>query len=369
MIKRLDDLLLGEIKQPIEHAKRFTICDSLLRNFYVVIGSRSIAFYCRIITSNKRKSVNLGRYPITGTNEARLKAIALLTGQQQPNKPLNESLETITTSSETLSELLARYHSSRKLAEATKKSMVATFRQGLSDWLDKPATNLTPKRFEVIYRRLFMDGRESSARMLGRYTRAIYRWNGLIDPTSGLYKNTGESMGKVVARDRRIEQHQLADFKRVMPQLTEQQQLSIMVALCSGMRKSELQSVTPSSLDHATKSIKLAKTKNGKPHQIPIPHELWQQLIEASKEKAADSPILTIGDKLPRMLTDKIPLSWHDCRRTCASTLIMLNESESLVKALLNHSGGSVTQVHYLRFDREQIRKAVEKLADYFNCN
>lgn len=186
---------------------------------------------------------------------------------------------------------------------------------------------------------------------------------------------SGETLSELLSRY--VNSKQLSDatkhsmdsvIKRVMPTLTNEQQLSIMIALCTGLRKSELQSITLSRLDNATQSIKLARTKNGKPHQIPLPAELWRQLIEGSKNKSSDQPLLAIGSHLPKAFTRVIPLSFHDCRRTAASTLIQLGEPESLVKSLLNHTDSkNVTQAHYLRFDREQIRQAVDKLLNYFS--
>lgn len=153
-----------------------------------------------------------------------------------------------------------------------------------------------------------------------------------------------------------------------MPILPKSQQLAIMTALVTGLRKSELQSITPSSFCHQTKSIKLTKTKNGKPHQLPLPEGLWLLLLDEARQKSLNEPILPIGDHLPKAFTRVIPLSWHDCRRTCASTLAANGVSEALIKTILNHSDrGNVTQAHYLRFDIEKQRGVLTSLADYFN--
>lgn len=368
MIKRLDNTLLNSIKQPTQHAKRFRVYDSLVSGLFALVATKSICFYVTVRQDGKRKAVNLGRFPIVSVEAARSKAIALLTGNQ--HKPTSFELldEAGAASGETLSELLSRYVNSKQLSDATKHSMDSVIKRGLGDYLGRDASALTGDLFESIYRDLLNDGKEPTARILARYTRAVYRWAQLSDPCERLTQKTGHSLYKVKTKDRRIEPHQLPAFKRVMPTLTNEQQLSIMIALCTGLRKSELQSITLSRLDNATQSIKLARTKNGKPHQIPLPAELWRQLIEGSKNKSSDQPLLAIGSHLPKAFTRVIPLSFHDCRRTAASTLIQLGEPESLVKSLLNHTDSkNVTQAHYLRFDREQIRQAVDKLLNYFS--
>lgn len=368
MLKRLSDDLLNSIKQPTEYAKRLRVSDTLVSNFFALVATRSICFYVTISESGKRKAVNLGRYPHIDTATARHKAIELITGNQYKPTFLEPYSNAPTATGETLSELLDRYITSKQLSDATKHSMDSVIKRGLGDYLSRDSSALTGELFESIYRDLLNDGKEPTARILARYTRAVYRWAQLSDPCERLTQKTGHSLYKVEAKDRRIEPHQMELFRRVMPTLTNEQQLSIMIALCTGLRKSELQSITLSSLDHATQSIKLARTKNGKPHSVPLPESLWRQLIEGSKNVASDSPILTIGDKLPKAFTRQIPLSWHDCRRTAASTLISLGESESVVKALLNHSDkANVTQTHYIRHDREQIRQAVDKLLNHFS--
>lgn len=368
MLKRIDDGLLYSIKQPQKSSKRFYIYDTLIKGLRVSVSSRSITFYLYTNIDGKRQMHKLGLFPVIDTATAQAKAIALLTGNQ--HKPTSFELldEAGAASGETLGELLSRYVNSKQLSDTTKHSMDSVIKRGLGDYLSRDASALTAELFESIYRDLLNDGKEPTARILARYTRAVYRWAQLSDPCERLTQKTGHSLYKVEAKDRRIEPHQLPAFKRVMPQLTSDQQLSIMIALCTGLRKSELQSITLSSLCFDTNSIKLARTKNGKAHSAPLPELLWRQLLQATKDKASDQPLLAIGSHLPKAFTRVIPLSWHDCRRTVASTLISLGEPESLVKALLNHTDSkNVTATHYLRFDREQIRQAVDKLLNYFS--
>lgn len=368
MIKRLDNTLLNSIKQPTQHAKRFRVYDSLVSGLFALVATKSICFYVTVRQDGKRKAVNIGRFPIVSVEAARLRAIELITGNQHKSTSFELLNEAGAASGETLSELLDRYITSKQLSDATKHSMDSVIKRGLGDYLSRDASALTADSFESIYRDLLNDGKEPTARILARYTRAVYRWAQLSDPCERLTQKTGHSLYKVEAKDRRIEPHQMELFRRVMPTLTNEQQLSIMIALCTGLRKSELQSITLSSLDHATQSIKLARTKNGKPHSVPLPESLWRQLIEGSKGKPTDEPLLNIGSHLPKAFTRVIPLSWHDCRRTAASTLISLGEPESLVKSLLNHTDSkNVTATHYLRFDREQIRQSVDKLLNYFS--
>jgi integrase len=371
----ISNATLENISRPTTGKERFIIRDRQIGGFYAIVGMKRTSFRLAYSAQNKRHDVNLGHEPIVDASLARKRALSLLAGFEFPPSPHLLEAQTLwqtpeddnTATGETLRQLLTRYHASKQLADATKKGMIKSFNQGLSDWLDKPALKLTPTEFETIYRGMLERGIESSARMMARYTRAVFRWAEMADPTAKLTQKTGHSANKVEARDRRIESHQLADFKRIMPKLTDDQQLAIMTALVTGMRKSELQSVTPLSLCHQTQSIKLARTKNGKAHVIPLPPDLWGQLVSEGSKKKPNQPILSVGFHLPKQFTRLIALSWHDCRRTCASTMASLGEPEALIKTVLNHlDKKNVTQAHYLRFDLEQQRAALQKVYDYF---
>jgi integrase len=357
---KITDQLLDRVKQPKSSHQRTIIRDTLLSGFQVVVSSRSIVFRYQCSSKGHRITRTLGRYPVITSKAAREMVFnGDDRGLFQSPKLSSSSVESL----ESIAELLKRYTKDKQLSEATIKSMHKSYMQGLSDWLDKYATSLTAQAFESVYRSMLDRGIESSARMLARYVRAVYRWAELPDPTEKLTKNTGHSANKIVARDRRIESHQLPLFKTVMSQLTDGQRLAIMTALVTGMRKSELQSITANSLDHANKSIKLPKTKNGKSHQIPLPESLWLSLVAVSNEMQPDSWLLSVGDHLPKAFTRLIPLSWHDCRRTCASMMAANGEPEALIKTILNHvDKRNVTQAHYLRFDLEKQREALGEI-------
>lgn len=372
----ISNATLEIIQRPATGRERFIIRDRQIGGFYAIVGMKRTSFRLAYSAQNKRHDVNLGRTPLVDADLARKRALSLLAGFELPQSPHLLEAQTLwqtpedEATGETLRQLLARYHASKQLADATKKGMIKSFNQGLSDWLDKPAALLTAEKFETIYRGMLSRSIESSARMMARYVRAVYRWAELADPTAKLTQKTGHSANKVEARDRRIEAHQMQTFKSIMPQLTSDQQLAVMTALTTGMRKSELQSITPFSLDHATQSIRLAKTKNGKSHIIPLPPALWEQLISEGSKKKPSQPILSVGFHLPKQFTRLIPLSWHDCRRTCASTMASLGEPEALIKTVLNHlDRKNVTQSHYLRFNLEQQRAALQKVYDYFQYN
>ncbi|HQR96697.1 MAG TPA: hypothetical protein PLF09_08895 [Thiotrichales bacterium] len=274
----ISNTALENISRPTTGKERFIIRDRTIGGFYCIVGMKRISFRLAYSAQNKRHDVNLGRTPIVDADLARKRALSLLAGFQLPQpvhlleaEALWQTPEDEATG-ETLRQLVTRYTTSRQLADKTRSDMMGQIERNLAQWLNQPATALTADRFESVYRDLLERDKASSARLLARYARAVFRWAELPDPTAKLTQKTGHSANKVEARDRRIEAHQMQTFKSVMTQLTSDQQLAIMTALVTGMRKSELQSVTPLSLCHQTQSIKLARTKNGVTGNVKMTH-------------------------------------------------------------------------------------------------
>jgi integrase len=162
------------------------------------------------------------------------------------------------------------------------------------------------------------------------------------------------------AKEARLEKHQISKFNTALNKLTPETKTGVLVALFTGMRRSELQSLTSSNLCHDTKSIKLTTTKSKKPHLLPVGDVTWSLL--SNLNRLANQPLLTIPDRIPKAIHD-LGLSWHDLRRSCGSLLSELGADLAVVKRILNHTtGNDITLKHYLHISNETIRKWLNEL-------
>jgi integrase len=111
----------------------------------------------------------------------------------------------------------------------------------------------------------------------------------------------------------------------------------------AGMRRSEL------SEDLSTWTLPGERTKNHRPHVVPLP-PMARQLIETMAEEGrfvftttGDSPV-SVGSKIKKRLDKamKIP-PWrlHDLRRTAATGMAELGIPPHIVEAALNHISGA----------------------------
>jgi integrase len=145
----------------------------------------------------------------------------------------------------------------------------------------------------------------------------------------------------------------------------------------TGLRWSEIQDVRPD-LPHAQMQIELpgSRTKNGKPHIIPLSPSAFAILKQLPRIGDSDLVFTTngrnpvtdfVGAKRQLDGLIKIP-AWrtHDLRRTAATGLQRLGINLQVIEAVLGHVGGSrsgivgVYQRH--SFDAEK-RTALEAWA------
>ena len=377
---KLTDDLLAHVKQPKTSSNRFMIRDSLVAGFFVTVSSRSISYGLTVNEQGKRKALSLGKYPHLSVVQARQTALELQTSNDiistitHRKSSLKQQQHTSTnlrghiTSNETLAELIARYGNIRQLKPRTLSDIYSLCKRYLLSYLQQPAQQLTPSIYQPIYLDLVARGVTTSSKQLSRYLSAIYVWAELPNPIGDLSKKTGNSIYSGNARDRRLESYQLNDFKSIMLQLTDSQQLVIMTALVTELRKNELAQISPESLHKATQSIIVSQTKNGKVHRLPLPDRLYERLENQSLIVNNQQSMLGVTERLPKVLIDVIPLSWHDLRRTTASTLASLGANEYVIKRVLNHTNKQdVTATHYARIDEAVIRQWLSKLYDHFN--
>lgn len=353
----LTDQFISRLKQPKTAQERFIVRDSLLAGFAIIVSSKSIKFTFTRQQNNKRQYAVIGQYPFESCEQARMKAFELLQGKPLAitNNPPAPQL------GKTVRELFHAYANSRQLAASTISDLVDRCPRLLGDHADKPASNLDQSTFETIYRNLINNNKASSARLLARYVSATWNWEGLPNPTTHLARRTGMAPTKSNAKDNRLETHQLGAFHRALNALTNEQKTGILVAIFTGLRRSELKSLTRDNLCYTTKSIKLATTKAKKPHTLPVGDATWSLLTHAANT-IHNAPLLHIADRIPKAIHD-LRLSWHDLRRTCGSLLSELGADLAITKRILNHStGNDITLKHYLHISNDTIRQWLTEL-------
>lgn len=192
-----------------------------------------------------------------------------------------------------------------------------------------------------------------------------YLDDGALNPTRLIRRFPEVKRDRFVSRD---------EMPRLVSAIDAEQnvfiQALIWLYLFTGMRKSELQTLTWESVDLARPEIRLADTKAGRPLYLPLSSPATFVLERIPKMR--NNPYVFCGQRHGRHLVN-VSKAWlrirkaaglndvrlHDLRRTVGSWVAQSGASLALIGKILNHSNVSTTQV-YARFDQELVAATLE---------
>ena len=153
----------------------------------------------------------------------------------------------------------------------------------------------------------------------------------------------------------------------------------LVIALNTGLRKSEILNLTWDCVDFDTNEITILDTKNGKKNIIPMSNKLRTLLSEKYKTESLNKYVFTNpmtnnkyvdikkAFKTVCELANVEKLRFHDLRHTAATRMVACGVPLPAVKEILNHASINTT-MRYAHTMREQKESAVEALANYTSC-
>ncbi len=153
------------------------------------------------------------------------------------------------------------------------------------------------------------------------------------------------------------------------------------LAVATGLRFSELASITPGSFDLDSKSptvtVAAAYTKNGEPATLPLPHDLAEDLAPHMATIAPEAPAFPLPDKGAAMLRidleaagiayrddSGLVFDFHALRCQCATLADAAGVSPRVVQRLMRHSTLELTG-RYTRprtVDLEQAARSIPSI-------
>ena len=150
--------------------------------------------------------------------------------------------------------------------------------------------------------------------------------------------------------------------------------------LLTGQRRNEVAHMRwpEIDVDGAMWHLPAVSTKTGRAHDVPLSSAMLD-LLASTPRYGGDFVFSTRGGAVPvsgfskakarldGLLPDMPPWRFHDLRRTFATHLEELGTARSVIAALLNHAGGSVTDVYTRAGLATDKRNAVEQVADLFS--
>jgi len=157
---------------------------------------------------------------------------------------------------------------------------------------------------------------------------------------------------------------------------SKQWRLKILIAVCTGLRVSDIESLDIKDLDFERKTISIVnkKTKKITNHQ-PLPDALMPELQRFMMEEVDDGQVKLFKIRFCYRRWNKIKamaglpnIEFHDLRRTFGSMQADAGVPIKALQEMYNHSSIETTMKHYIKTGESEKRDGVNKLkvAEWF---
>ncbi|BHH84325.1 tyrosine-type recombinase/integrase [Desulforhopalus sp. 52FAK] len=357
----------------------YFIRDSRLKGFAVkVYPSGTIKFIAEIWQDGKSIRKTLGDYPIMSLPDARQSAISFINEVRQ-GKLISQKKQ------QTLGKLLAQYLSTTKLKPNTIKNYKHVVLFYLSDWLNKPITQISKRKVEAKFyqiRDIGVGGGKptfSQAIATMRYLSALMNYamaDEIIDsnPVQVLkLKRVDRSLRK---RENYLPANKAKELLHISASETHPVTLAVHLMLYTGLRKNEALKLMWCDIEaiEGIDCLIIRDTKNNRPHYVPITSNIRKILAKAANNtefifpstQKKGAPMEDVRPTLGR-LSKMIDMDFrcHDLRRTFATRASDVGIDYLMIKRMLNHKSNDITG-HYIQWhskdNLESMRVALKRI-------
>lgn len=354
----------------------FTVIgDTVIKPLKLRLGRKGCTWVFRTAASYK----TLGSFPMLSTDLARRAALAMMQGTALPTLPIQPiALTTPDTKNDTptLEVAVKEYITTRQLKPTTARQMASSLAT-LGDYFTKPLNELTPDAFSDWFKTKLKDGKPTTAAMIGRYVRAVFKWSvvryglhDLPDPTLKVRTLTGEGF-TTKAKNSRLTLDSLPRWWAHVGALPDDAtRVLLRTYLLTGARKTELLELHHKDIlidPNGIVVVTLIDTKNGTDHTLRLGTWLSAQWVKLLTGKPKTGLVFAgqatrlrrqVEQIAKAMASDAVGI--HDLRRSFASFAHEAGIDMPTLKACMNHAAaaGDVTTRHYLRVSPDAMARA-----------
>jgi integrase len=352
--------------------------DDSLPGFGVRVGARSKVFFAEAQVHRRTVRVTIGRADVLSPEIARQRARTLLgemAGGRDPNQAKRAALETGLSIQEAFD---AFFRAKQHLAACTVSGYGRTARVYLADWAKKPIREVTRQMVLARHQRVAEQHGAVTANNVMRHLRSVYNWLAAsqddLPPNPVAILTQARAWSKERRRRTVISQHNLPAWWEAVMAEPEHARDFLLVALLTGMRRSEIATLKWDHIDLIGKCFHLPKTKNGDPLDLPM-SDFVARLIRARRELVGQTEwvfpgtgetghVVEIKKYLRRVVTvSGVAFTLHDLRRTFITIAESLDIPAYALKRLLNHRADSDVTGGYIVIDAERLRSPVERIS------
>jgi len=383
---------VARLKAPDPSGKQTLHWDTELRGFGVLCSgtTNSKTYVVQRDVKGKARRVTVGPVNVLSIDEAREGAKRELALMYQGIDP-KAHRRALSAQGVTLRETLEGYLQTRKdLGNKTATDYRRFVERHLTDWLDKPLRDITPEMVEAQHRSIkeSVEKRGKAAGAKGHAsangTMRVLRllWNYAAERQPDLPDNPVKRLRRAWYRDKRREQFvrpsELPAFYQAVNKLpNETQRDYILLALFTGLRRSEASTLRWDDVDLNDRMIRLPaeRTKGRRRLDLPM-SDFVADLLITRRRIGKDGPFVFPANSRsghieePRFALDVInkttgiKVRMHDLRRTFITVAEECEMSVYALKALVNHSLGRDVTAGYIQFGAERLREPMQRVTD-----
>jgi integrase len=371
----LNDVTLRNLPAPAEGVAQHP--DGKIAGMGVRVTAGGVkSFFLEYRLRGSKRRLSLGRYPVTTLQKARTKALAALVMIAEGKDPSQPDGVAGQSFPEALAEFVGSYcnrHNRPSTAAETERLLRTYF---LAAWEKRTVDTITRADVADAIEPMMKRGTHAAARHAFAAVRKFFNWQVeqgrlAMSPCAGM-----KPPAKASHRDRVLSDAELKAIWTVAEAQGFPFGRITQLLMLTAQRRTEVSSMTWEELDltAGTWTIPAERTKNGKPHAVPLTAGACAVIARIPRTGSAyvfpargkpEQPY-TGWSKGKRMLDDAAGLQdWtlHDLRRTAATGMARAGIAPHVVERVLNHVSGTFAGVAgvYNRFQYgPEMRAALE---------
>ncbi len=357
--------------------------DRVLSGFCVRLNARKRTFLVATSVRGRQFRMMLGYWPLMSVDEARAQALEVLRKCRAGERPMRPQVEELPT----LWEAVRAYQVAKKIRASSIKRYDSMWRTHFGPFLNVPVTALNSGDIRDTCRRLsqrcgaaVVEFCRGAVGALVRYVNAVHGLN-LESPFTRLAA-AGLLPDRAKPRARVLQEADLPAWRGAIEKLNEKQRDFLLLALYTGLRRTECRELQRQHVDLATGVLIVPMTKNGKAHTLPIT-PLMREILERRCEGLEPEQELfarVSAEHLARaaMVVGAPRFMLHDLRKMLATVGQKLGISDAVLRRILNHTPAraDVLHRHYVALSAEDVReplravqaRLVELMTDISDC-